>query len=91
VRESVAEAKGLSTAIRFAGDVMNDRLPPSIFPDAAKWKEAMPAQLDEMLDEANRKNDELTAELEREADRGRELFQEILDQREQIARLRKRL
>ncbi|MEG3166409.1 Arc family DNA-binding protein [Sphingomonas sp. PB2P19] len=90
VRETIVETRGLTLAVSFAGDVLNDRLPASIFPDAAKWKETMPADLDKMLSDVNRKNDELTAELNREADRGRIVFEEIREQRDQIARLRKR-
>ncbi len=90
VRNALADVQGLSKATAFAGELMNGRLPASVFPDAVKWKATAGATLDKMQGEVERETSELMAELESEADRGREIFQAIVDQREQIARLRKR-
>ncbi|TCM10335.1 hypothetical protein [Sphingomonas sp. PP-CC-3G-468] len=92
LRAAIAEQRGVTAAAGFAADLVSGRLPPSLFSPAVfdELKTTYPAQLDAMIAQADQESSELVAELEREADRGREVFQEILDQRDQIARLRKR-
>ena len=92
VRDAIAEQKAVINVSGFVDDVMSDGPSSSLFDpaDLAKWKKAYPDRLYEIASKAASQADEILNVISQEADRGREVFQEILEQREQIARLRKR-
>lgn len=92
VRDAIAEQKAVGKVSDFVKDILTDGPTSSLFDptDVAKWKHTYPDKVLEMSTNAVEQADELLGALSQEADRGREVFQEILDQRDQIARLRKR-
>lgn len=92
VRDAIAEQKAVGVASNLVEDILSGGPMSSMFDpaDVEKWKRAYPDKITEMTSKAADDANNLLGALSEEADHGREVFKQIVEQRNQVAQLRKR-